>query len=154
MKGYFYFNPGICPRTFEPLHHQSALISGCWGYRARPASIVLLCLLPIIICLWSERQLPYLRLSGSRTMRQRCRTYTPPTPPPPHLTPFTPKTNADFSGLHLPKPKSSSLTSGTLFLCAPERISVNIMLGSIYICEKNKIHVASYCIWIWACNLF
>lgn len=35
----------------------------------------------------------------------RC-TFTPPTPPPPHLTPLRPRTKADFSGLHHPKPHS------------------------------------------------
>lgn len=67
MKDDFYFNPGICPRTFEPLHHQPALILGRWGYPAPPSSIILLFFLPIIICLWSG-QLPRLRMSGGSIM--------------------------------------------------------------------------------------
>lgn len=52
---YFYFKPGIYPRTFAPLHRQNALALQRWGYPAPPASIIPLRFLPVIIGLtWSR----------------------------------------------------------------------------------------------------
>lgn len=120
---FFYFEPGRDPRTFShrcstktpsgipspqhhPHHHRRHLPDLKWVINAN--SLASGC--------------PVAGL-GDPPKASDAALFTPPTPPPSHLTALGPRTKADFSGLHPPKTHSVCfLSSLNVTPQAPERI--------------------------------